>query len=65
MNYRGDLNTEQQNTRSLDIDNMDVRDILITINNEDSHVADAVKAAIPDIEKTVKFYHNTTRLLRI
>ena len=55
MNYRGDLNTEQQNPRSLDIDNMDVRDILITINNEDSHVADAVKAAIPDIEKTVKF----------
>ena len=55
MNYRGDLNTELQNPRSLDIDNMDVRDILITINNEDSHVADAVKAAIPDIEKTVKF----------
>ncbi|MDP6168941.1 MAG: N-acetylmuramic acid 6-phosphate etherase [Candidatus Marinimicrobia bacterium] len=55
MNYRGDLNTEQQNPSSIDIDNMDVRDILHTINDEDSYIAKAVKESIPDIEKTVKY----------
>jgi len=55
MNYRGDLNTEQQNPSSNDIDKMDVREILHTINDEDSCIAKAVKEAIPDIEKTVKY----------
>ena len=55
MNYRGDLNTEQQNPSSNDIENMEVSDILHTINDEDSCIAKAVKEAIPDIEKTVKY----------
>jgi len=34
---------------------MSVEDILKTINREDSLVSDAVKAAIPEIDKTVKY----------
>ncbi|MAQ87264.1 MAG: N-acetylmuramic acid 6-phosphate etherase [Candidatus Marinimicrobia bacterium] len=53
MNYRGDLNTEQQNKNSLDIDKMEVDEILHAINNEDASIADVVKSAIPQIEETV------------
>ena len=48
MNNRGDLNTEQQNPRSSDIDSKNVREILSAINNEDSIIANAVKDAIPN-----------------
>ena len=41
MNNRGDLNTEQQNPRSSDIDSKNVREILSAINNE----------AISDVKK--------------
>ena len=53
MNYRGDLNTEQQNENSLNIDKMEVEEILHAINNEDASIAKAVKYAIPQIEETV------------
>ena len=53
MNNRGDLNTEQQNPRSSDIDSKNVREILSAINNEDSIIANAVKDAIPKIEEAV------------
>jgi len=55
MKSRGDLNTEKQNPNSNSIDSMSVEDILKTINREDSLVSDAVKAAIPEIDKTVKY----------
>ena len=53
MNNRGDLNTEQQNQRSSDIDTKDVKEILLAINHEDLLVATAVKDAIPEIEQAV------------
>ena len=53
MNNRGDLNTEQQNQRSSDIDTKDIKEILHTINREDLLVAQAVKDAIPEIEQAV------------
>ena len=55
MKYRGELNTEKRNDASSSIDSMSVKDILKTINKEDSKILDAVKLAIPKIEKTVKF----------
>ena len=54
MNNRGDLNTEQQNENSLNIDKMEVEEILHAINNEDASIATAVKTAIPQIKETVK-----------
>ena len=53
MNNRGDLNTEQQNENSLNIDKMEVEEILHAINNEDASIAIAVKTAIPQIKETV------------
>lgn len=55
MEKRGELNTEQQNPRSMQIDSMDIKSILKTINHEDSTVAIAVKNAIPDIERAVDY----------
>ena len=55
MKTRGELNTEQQNPKSVQIDSMSISDILKTINREDQTIAKAVEAAIPDIEKTVEF----------
>ena len=54
MNNRGELNTEQQNPRSSEIDSKDVREILSAINNEDFLIADAVKDAIPKIEQAIE-----------
>ena len=53
MKSRGDLNTEQQNTQSLNIDSVSVEKVLQTINQEDQTVAQAVKKAIPEIEGVV------------
>ena len=55
MKSRGELNTEKRNDASSSIDSMSVKDILKTINEEDSKILDAVRLAIPKIEKTVKF----------
>jgi len=61
MKSRGDLNTEQQNTQSLNIDSVSVEKVLHTINQEDQTVAQAVKKAIPEIESVV---HLTTGSMR-
>ena len=46
MKYRGDLNTEQQNKKSLEIDGMEISEILRTINNEDASIANAVRMGL-------------------
>ena len=53
MKYRGELNTEQQNPNSKLIDTLSTKNILSLINDEDQTIADAVKVAIPFIEKAV------------
>ena len=53
MKYRGDLNTEQQNKKSLEIDGMEISEILRTINNEDDSIANAVRTGLPEIEETI------------
>ena len=54
MKSRGDLNTEQQNDRSFNIDEMSIRDVLTTINEEDRIISSAIEQVIPKIEKTVE-----------
>ena len=48
-----DLNTEIQNSKTLDIHNFDTNKILEIINDEDSRVANVVKEAIPEIKRTI------------
>ena len=55
MKSRGELNTEKRNVASSSIDSMSIKDILKTINREDSKILCAVELAIPNIEKTVRF----------
>ena len=55
MKYRGDLNTEKQNKKSLEIDNMEISEILRTINNEDASIANAVRTGLPEIEETINY----------
>ena len=62
MNKRGDLNTDQQNPRSRDIDSKNVREILSAINNEDSIITNAVKDAIPKIEEAVELTLRSIKL---
>jgi len=61
MKSRGDLNTEQQNAQSLNIDSISVGKVLQIINQADQTVAQAVKRAIPEIENVV---HLTTDSMR-
>jgi len=55
MKYRGDLNTEKQNKKSLEIDGMEISEILRTINNEDASIAGAVRTGLPEIEETINY----------
>ena len=55
MKTHGELNTERRNLASANIDNMEIVDVLRTINNEDAKIIDAVKVAIPQIEETLNF----------
>ena len=55
MKYRGDLNTEKQNKKSLEIDGMEISEILRTINNEDASIANAVRMGLPEIEETINY----------
>ena len=55
MKYRGDLNTEKQNKKSLEIDGMEISKILRTINNEDASIANAVRTGLPEIEETINY----------
>ena len=44
------LTTEQRNQRTMDMDNMSVRQIAEVMNEEDNHVIEAVQKAISQIE---------------
>ena len=61
MKTRGELKTEQQNPKSVQIDSMSISDILKTINREDQTIAKAVEVAILDIEETVEFTVNSIK----
>ena len=61
MKSRALLNTEKRNSRSFTIDSMSTIDVLKTINEEDSIITGAVKAAIPEIDKTVKYTINSIK----
>ena len=61
MKSRGELNTEKRNARSSSIDSMSVKDVLKTINDEDSIITGAVEAAIPEIDKTVRLTINSIK----
>ena len=61
MKSLGELNTEKKNDASSSIDSMSVKNILKTINEEDSKILDAVRLAIPQIEKTVKLTLNSIK----
>jgi len=61
MKTRGELNTEQKNIRSIDIDSVSVKKVLQTINQEDQTVALAVKKSIPKIENVVQIATDSIR----
>ncbi len=48
-----DLTTEASNPRSGELDAMSTLDVMTAINDEDRHVADAVRAALPSIAAAV------------
>ncbi len=56
-----DLLTEQQNPRTLNIDEWDIEKILYSINDEDQRVPKAVREEIPNIKKAVEIYVNTIK----
>lgn len=58
---RKDLKTEQQNPNSYQIDKKSTREILQIINREDKTIANAVKNAIPELEKTVEMAYTALR----
>ncbi|HEY8435927.1 MAG TPA: N-acetylmuramic acid 6-phosphate etherase [Haloplasmataceae bacterium] len=47
------LATEQVNLKTIELDNMPIREALIIMNEEDQKVAQAIKPAIPQIEKAI------------
>lgn len=53
VNYY-DLETEQRNPRTMDLDRLSTEDILIAINTEDHTVPQAVAAQIPNIARAVE-----------
>ena len=55
MIKRETLKTEQQNKNSVSIDRLSIGEILTTINDEDQKVSNAVKKALPEIEKVVSY----------
>ena len=61
MKNRGDLKTEQQNPNSKNIGTMEIKEILATINNEDSTISSAVKKVIPSIENAVNYTVNSIK----
>lgn len=48
-----DLTTEASNPRSSELDAMSTLDVVTAMNDEDRHVADAVRAALPSIAEAV------------
>lgn len=64
-----ELTTEASNPRSGELDAMSTLDVVTAMNDEDRHVAEAVRAALPSIAKAVdaiaKRMHKGGRLLYI
>lgn len=61
------LTTERRNEQTMNLDELSIRDALITMNAEDQKVALAVKEAIPEIEQAIKAvihsFHQKGRLI--
>ena len=55
MIKRETLKTEQQNKKTIDIDQFPIFKVLETINDEDRKISAAVKKALPEIEQVVGF----------
>ena len=53
MIKRKTLKTEQQNKKTIDIDQFPIFKVLETINDEDRKISAAVKKALPEIEQVV------------
>lgn len=49
----GKLSTEQRNPRTMNLDKLSIQEMLQLMNEEDAKVADAIKTALPEIEKAV------------
>lgn len=52
------LKTESRNPKTMDLDTMSVMELITVMNEEDKKVIDAVKEALPQIEKCVKMVIN-------
>ena len=50
----GNLHTETRNPRSVEMDKMSIRELLLLMNREDEKAIEAVHEAIPQVEETVK-----------
>ena len=61
MINRGELKTEQQNSISENIDLMSIKDILLTINEEDNKITSAIKKALPQIEEVINYTCNSVK----
>lgn len=61
LTYYKNLETEKVNPRTREIDLCDTVEMLHLINREDARVAEAVKAAIPQIAKAVDAAHNALK----
>lgn len=48
------IDTEQQNPNTINLDQMSVKEALTAMNTEDRKVAEAIEKVIPEIEKAVK-----------
>lgn len=48
------LKTERRNTKTLDLDKMSTMELISIMNEEDQRVIDAIKEALPQIEKSVQ-----------
>lgn len=48
------IDTEQQNPNTINLDQMSVKEALTAMNTEDKKVAEAIEKVIPEIEKAVK-----------
>ncbi|MFB1050338.1 N-acetylmuramic acid 6-phosphate etherase [Paraliobacillus sp. JSM ZJ581] len=63
------MTTEQQNTRTLNLDQMSIIEALTVMNQEDQQVAKAIESALPNIEQAVKgiisSFENEGRLIYV
>lgn len=50
----GKMETEKQNPRTMNLDELSIKEALMIMNNEDKKVAEAIGEVIPDIEQAVQ-----------